>query len=235
MDKVKYWYDKSYSDKGIEAQRRYPNEELLRFFGREYFSKIPVSKRKDIKVLELGCGACANLWMVSKEGFDAYGIDLSPKAINLGLKVLNFWEVAAELKTGSIIQLPYNDGEFDVIFDVISACYLTDHKFQTALNEIVRCLKKNGKFFSYTHSVNSDAFKNFSPAKKLDEWTLNGIYRKTSPYYGNYYPIHFISPEQYRKLLVDRGMDVIYLEKVSRTYSKFSEYHEFVVIVGQKQ
>ena len=39
MDRVKNWYNKSYNLSGFSAQRRYPNEELLRFLGVNFFDK----------------------------------------------------------------------------------------------------------------------------------------------------------------------------------------------------
>ena len=83
------WYQKSYKKEGFGAQRLYPNEELLRFLGRHFFL-IPIQKRKNIKILELACGSCSNLWMIGKEGFKAYGIDFSDVAIRLGKKRAGF-------------------------------------------------------------------------------------------------------------------------------------------------
>ncbi len=56
-DKVKNFYNESYEGQGFDAQRRYPNEELCRFMGRNFFS-IPHEKRKEIKILETGCQTC---------------------------------------------------------------------------------------------------------------------------------------------------------------------------------
>jgi len=72
----KNWYDDSYRSGGFSSQRRYPNEELLRFFGRHYFL-LPPEQRRKIRILEVGCGSGANLWMIAREGFEAHGIDLS--------------------------------------------------------------------------------------------------------------------------------------------------------------
>ena len=83
MKDVKSWYEKSYKNSGFKAQRRYPNEELLRFLGTNFFNK-DATDRKNIKVLEVGCGSCPNLWMIAKEGFDAYGLDLSDESLKLG-------------------------------------------------------------------------------------------------------------------------------------------------------
>jgi len=83
IQETKQWYECSYKSHGLGAQRRYPNEEMLRFLGRNLF-KIPNESRKETRVLEVGCGSCSNLWVVAKEGFDAYGIDFSSESIALG-------------------------------------------------------------------------------------------------------------------------------------------------------
>jgi len=228
------WYEKSYEKEGFKAQRLYPNEELLRFLGREFFSVLDISERGKIKVLELGCGSCANLWMVAKEGFSAYGIDFSIKAIDLGRLMMEKWKVQAKLNVGSITVLPYEDEYFDVVYDVFSTYCLCEEEFNICLNEVKRVLKKNGKYFSYTPSINSDAFKNYYPARKIDEFTLDGIKRKTSPYYNNNFPFRFISPEHYRHLMSERGFEVTYLETISRTYRQLDEKFEIVTIVGKR-
>ena len=45
QEQTKKWYDESYSKYGLSAQRRYPNEEMLRFMGRNFFS-VEKEKRK---------------------------------------------------------------------------------------------------------------------------------------------------------------------------------------------
>ena len=54
MNNVKNWYEESYKNIGIKAQRRYPNEELLRFLGVNFFDR-DIKDRSDIKVLEDDC------------------------------------------------------------------------------------------------------------------------------------------------------------------------------------
>jgi ubiquinone/menaquinone biosynthesis C-methylase UbiE len=228
------WYEKSYEAQGFDAQRKYPNEELLRFFGRELF-KIGKTERKNVRILELGCGSCSNLWMAAKEGFDCYGIDLSENSIKLGQVMLDQWGVRATLTVGSMTDLPYEEAFFNAVCDVFSTNCLCESEFKKALGEVKRVLKKGGIFFSYVPSVNSDAFKNYHPSVKVDEYTLDGIKRETSPYFGNFYPFRFISPEHYKNIIDNNGFEVIYLETVSRTYRTLQEYFEFVVITGKKK
>jgi len=47
------WYEMNYREKGFDAQRRYPNEELLHFMGDNFFD-IPLEKRNDKRILEIG-------------------------------------------------------------------------------------------------------------------------------------------------------------------------------------
>lgn len=228
------WNETRYKTDGFRAQRLYPNEELLRFLGREWFGKTTRAERKRVKILEIGCGSCANLWMIAREGFDAYGIDITPTSLRLGRRMLKNWGVDAELTLGSMTALPYPDETFDAVVDVFASYSLCSAEFDVCLGEVARVLKKGGRFFSYTPSTASDAFRSHAPAKLIDRFTLNGIYRKTSPYSGNPHPHRFTSPSHFKRLLKGRGFDVTYLESVGRTYRNRRERFEFVTAVGRK-
>src|SRR5437588_4391821 len=128
MSGVRDWYQKSYATHGLSTQRRYPNEEFLRFMGGRFFV-LDFAQRPKIKILELGCGSGANLWMIAREGFDAYGIDLSDEAIKLCRLMLESWGVRARLTTGSMSYLPYPPEMFDAVADVFSAYCLNEAEF----------------------------------------------------------------------------------------------------------
>lgn len=234
MKDVKKWYEKSYKDAGFKAQRRYPNEELLRFLGVNFFNKTNIEDRKEIKVLEVGCGSCANLWMIAKEGFKTYGLDLSNESLKLGRKMLDSWQVEAELKQGSFLELPYKSDSFDVVIDVLSmSC--SDHKsYLQGLGEIYRVLNKGGLFFSYTPNQNSDSFKNYKPAIKLDDWTLNGLYRKDGFGAGNHYSFHFWDKKTLQESLINKGFKIEVLEALTRSYQEESEIFESYLVHARK-
>lgn len=228
------WYESSYSDGGgVKAQRLYPNEELCRFLGRNYFSKVPREKRSDIRILEIGCGSCSNLWMIASEGFETHGVDFSETSLELGDLMLRHWGVSAKLCKSDMCDLQYPDECFDCVIDVFSSYCLCEVDFHACLNEVQRVLRPGGVFFSYTPSTASHAFLNYAPSTKIDDWTLDGIRRSTSPYFGNHYPFRFITPEHYAGLLEERGFKIESLETVGRTYNYRSEYFEFVTISGR--
>ena len=223
----------SYTHSGFSAQRRYPNEELLRFFGRHYFT-IPIEQRRTIRTLEMGCGSGANLWMMAHEGFDTHGIDLSPEAINLCARMLEHWGVSATLSAASMTACPYPSNYFDVVVDVFSSNCLDENGFATSLDEVARLLRRGGRFFSYLPSKASDAFRDPGPSRCIDASTLDGIRRETSPYYGNNYPFRFITGDEYQLALEARSMRTVHNETVSRTYNDGKEHFEFVVIAAEK-
>ena len=233
MKDVKKWYENSYKNSGFKAQRRYPNEELLRFLGVNFFHK-DVTNRESIKVLEVGCGSCANLLMIAKEGFDSYGLDLSGESLKLGREMLNNWQVDAELKQGSFLELPYEDDVFDVVVDVLSMACTNHENYLQGIDEVYRVLKKGGLFFSYTPNQNSDSFINYKPAIKVDPYTLNGLYREDGFGAGNHYHFHFWDKKTLQESLTDKGFKIEVLERLARSYKDDSEVFESYLIHARK-
>jgi len=221
--------DQAYEAKGFAAQRRYPNEEFLRFLGSHYFS-VRHEIRKSKKVLEAGCGSGANLWMVAREGFDAHGIDISKNGLSLCHQMLESWGVTAALKHGDMTCLDYPDGYFDVVADVFSSYSLVEKDFGSFLREAMRVMKPGGRFFLYTPSQKSDAFSNYKPSTKLDECTLSGIERVTSAFYPQRYPFRFVDEQELLRQLTIVGFEVTSHERIGRTYRGGEEYFEFLSV-----
>ena len=61
----------------------YPAEHIIRFIARNYYDK----DRRNIKILDFGCGTGANTWYLAREGFDTYAFDISETAVK---KLNNF-------------------------------------------------------------------------------------------------------------------------------------------------
>jgi cyclopropane fatty-acyl-phospholipid synthase-like methyltransferase len=226
------YYRASYGDSGFDAQRRYPNEELCRFMGRNFF-RLPTADRKKTRILEVGCGSGANLWMVAREGFDAWGLDFSEEALALCRQMLERYGVAATLTRGDMRDTQLPSGQFDAVVDVFAANCFTSADHARFLDEVRRLLKPGGLFFSYTPSKRSDAYLNHAPAELLDASTLNGVQRKGSPYIGNNYPFRFTTNEEFGADLEARGFRVARNEQLGRTEARRAEYFEFVVIEAQ--
>lgn len=234
IDAVQIFYDTSYAKDGFDAQRRYPSEELCRFMGRNFFS-TPMEKRKDVKILETGCGSGANLWMIAREGFDTYGIDLSQESLILCEKMLEKYDAKAQLSVQDMRHMNFDAYSFHAVVDVFSSNCLNMNMGKDYIKQVWKILKPGGLFFSYFPSKRSDAYQDHDPAILLDSNTLNSILRKNAPYHGQLYPFRFIHPEEYKRDLVHQGFKVQYLETVNRTYNSMNETFEFVVIEALKE
>ena len=223
------FFESQYERLGFETQRRYPNESLLAFLGSNYFH-LPIEKRSQIKVLALGCGSGSNLWMIAREGFDAYGVDFSKTGLDYCRKMLHHWNVDGNLKYGDMTDLAYADNFFDVIFDVVAMQHLTFAQHFKAYKEIFRCLNRGGMFFSYHLGENSISLK--STTSLIDHCTVEKI--------SDGYPLSictqtcFISANEVRKLLCECGFVMVKIEKIIRSYANQTQYIEYLSITGKK-
>ncbi len=104
------------------------------------------------KILDVGCGGGRNLVYFLQNGFDVFGIDQNPDAIeqvkylaqNLApdLSIENFLTSSAE-------NMPFKDDYFDlVICSAVLHFAQSEEHFYTMFNEMWRVLKKGGMFFS---------------------------------------------------------------------------------------
>ncbi len=201
--------------------------------GRNFFN-IPNEERSEIKILETGCGSGANLWMIAREGFNAYGVDISQESLNLCEQMLNHKEVSATLQLQDMSQMIFPENSFNAVVDIFSSYCLTKEQSEKYLNSIKKILKRGGVFFSYFPSKRSDAYQFPENAEFIDTDTLSSITRKDAAFFGQNYPFRFIHPKEYESKLREFGFEVRYCEIVGRTYNKGQEYFEFVVIEAQK-
>lgn len=126
---------------------RYPLESLIRFAARHYYR---ASDRSKVSFLELGCGEGNNVWYLTREGFDVYGLDGSATAIAKAQARLQAEGLTAHLQTGDVIRLAeiYSGRQFDVI---INAGCLQHNGFaaiRSALVQARELLKPGGRIFS---------------------------------------------------------------------------------------
>ncbi|MCK5107116.1 MAG: class I SAM-dependent methyltransferase [Nanoarchaeota archaeon] len=95
------------------------------------------SYKKNIKILEVGCGTGRFLNSLNKKGYkNLYGLDFSKSMLGV-LKKTN-----KDIKTiqGDAYNLPFKDNEFDVVFSVHVLMHLENPK--KAYDEMLRVSKK---------------------------------------------------------------------------------------------
>lgn len=127
---------------------KYPSESLIQFVARNFYK----SERGDIRILEVGCGTGANLWYISREGFQAYGVDGSDVAIKKANDRMISENLIVNLQVADIVNLPFSNNFFDLVIDVECIYCNNSENTKIILEEIKRVLKPDGKFYSRTFS-----------------------------------------------------------------------------------
>jgi ubiquinone/menaquinone biosynthesis C-methylase UbiE len=202
---------------------KYPPEELIRFVARNYY-KAP--NRKDIKILDVGCGTGAATWYIAREGFSAYGIDGSETAIDNAKKRFQCESLNGELKVGDFSKLDYPDKFFDAVID-IAAIECNDIKSQIKIiSDIYRVLKSNGKFFSMMLAKGTWGH---GSGDEIEKDTFINV--KEGPHVGHGL-IHFADEEEVKNLL-HKFRDVK-IECSQRTENNQKDKIIHLVIIAQK-
>ncbi len=104
------------------------------------------------KVLDVGCGSGRNLRYFLRNGYEVFGIDTAPQAIE-AVK-----QLSAELAPKNSLEnfmvctaesLPYDDASFDLIICSAVLHFARDEQhFYNMLSSIFRVLKSGGYFFA---------------------------------------------------------------------------------------
>lgn len=224
-------YESGYRRYGKKYQRKYPNEELCRFIGRKFNQ---VKNKKQIKILEVGCGPGGNLWMLASEGFKTYGIDYTPASIQLAKKNLKERKLKADLRVSDMTKLNYQNNYFNVIIDIFSSCHLNHNEGEVFIKTTSSKLKKGGIFFSYFPSKKSLMFNSKYKKKLVDKNTIGKIFNKKQIYGNSVLPMRFLNMGEYNKLLKKYGLSPIYNETITKTYKNGKDFFIFNVIEAIK-
>jgi ubiquinone/menaquinone biosynthesis C-methylase UbiE len=109
-----------------------------------------LAPRPGLRVLDAGCGRGETLLACARAGAEVAGVDYSAAAVELTREVLEAEGYAADLRLGSVTNLPWPDASFDRIqfSDVIE--HLDPHQTVPALAEFHRVLRPGGYLLVHT-------------------------------------------------------------------------------------
>lgn len=138
----------------------YPNEHLVRFLK----SDLKKPQKKNLKILEIGCGTGANFYLYNKEKLKIFAIDGSQNAIKFAKKQAKENDYIINFEIGDIEKLPYENSFFDYVVDVECLYSNDESSTRKILLEINRVLKNSGKFFSLSFGTKTSGY---SSGKKL--------------------------------------------------------------------
>jgi len=202
---------------------KYPDNDIIKIVRKAFKNAEDISK---IKILDLGCGMGNHLWFLAKEGFDAYGVDISEFATRTAENFLKKENLSAYLKAGDFRNLDYPDGYFDgvVCSRSIEANAIEDIK--KILKEVHRILKPNGKFLSEMISDETYFFKDNEMIEKNTTKCTKALKR------GGI--MHFFTREEIYNLLEEAGFKNISVEYVARSLNNLENITKFWIVEAEK-
>jgi len=99
------------------------------------------------RVLDVGCGYGRIAIPLAERGYEVAGFDVAPNLLRAGRREAARRRVAVRFDEGSMTELPYPTGAFDIVISVWSAFHelLEDNEQVEALGEMGRVLRPGGR------------------------------------------------------------------------------------------
>lgn len=203
---------------------RYPSDSVIRLL----CSYRKQSGFQGARVLDLGCGGGRHLWLAAKEGFSAYGIDLSSQAIQKAKNWLEKEKLPFEdLRSGNIFEkLPYADNFFDIVISYGVLDHLAMAEAKKALAEARRVLRPEGTLFLKLESTTSFTY---DPTRQVDHHEIildkeaeKGIIQ------------HFFDKEEVADLTRDFKAIRVFREDYRRFENLDKNYQSRWIFIGKK-
>ena len=100
------------------------------------------------KVLDCGAGGrIPPLALFQQQGFETWGIDISPDELEKAKQFCFRTGIELNLKPGDMRCIPFEDQSFDFVYEHYSMCHLNKRDTAVAVNEMWRVLRPGGLCF----------------------------------------------------------------------------------------
>ncbi len=171
-------WEKEYRTPQLLALGDEPQKDVRRFlkFLRRK-EKVPLD---GLRVLDLGSGTGKNAQYLAELGNTVIGLEISETAVALARKRAGEDRVHVDYRVFDIgSPLPFADGSFDLVLDVMTSNSLNERERTTYLTETARVLRQGGHFFVRTlckdGDKNAQTLLKTNPGPEHDTYILPGM------------------------------------------------------------
>ena len=176
MNNQQEW-EATYSEDCSRHKNKYPSELVVGWVLKNY-GKVNLRDRSKLECLDIGCGYGNNLSFLTKEGFNAVGIDFSPSVVE------QVKEVGLNAVQANATNLPFENNYFDFIIDRSSIQHNPNEDIERIYSQINRVLKPGGHFFSVFKRSGNNGFKTSLFSEKELELLLTVFSHYSLDYYS---------------------------------------------------
>lgn len=143
-------HDSAYQRKKAAGEHSWGGKEIFENNIKDLRLELP-ELVSNAKILEIGCGnGVTSLWLAER-GYQAYGIDIAPTAINWANELKNEKKLQADFRVGSVLDLScYGKEFFDLVLDQFCLhCIIGDDR-KILLEQVYNVLQPDGYFLVQT-------------------------------------------------------------------------------------
>lgn len=151
---VNYWEKRS--DSFLVQKRQELHSAMAERWMREIHAQLP--EEKNLKILDVGCGAGFFSILLAKEGYQVTGIDLTPDMIKNARLLAEEEKVSCEFQVMDAENPEFPDETFDVVISR-NLTWTLPH-VQHAYQEWIRVLKKGGILLNFDANYGITDFSN---------------------------------------------------------------------------
>jgi SAM-dependent methyltransferase len=210
-----------------------PVEALVRNVAYYLRARHTAAAHRQLKFLEMGCGAGPNLVWLAEKGINVSGVDIASNALALARKALlaaGHSERIGELVECSVIKTPFAAESFDGIIESCVFQHLDRPSRLQAFAEVRRLLKKGGLFVGNMLGDGHVTFQTRRAEQLPDDPGSLYLADGTSKFHlTNIGLAHFFSREEFTDLLsgfqvVDPLLSTYYLPREEAERRGYQEY-----------
>jgi SAM-dependent methyltransferase len=177
----KYWRDDAY----VVRNWVEPDADIVHL--------SPMMKDRRVqKVLDLGCGPGRHVIYLSRQGFEVYGLDISPAGVERCRKELEQYRLQASVQVADMLSIPYPDAYFDWVLSVQVIYHTTAATLKQAIQHVRSKLTPGGFFyvtFPPLDNIGPDSGQEIEPHTYLKEED------------GELLLHHYVTPEEIDELM----------------------------------
>lgn len=129
---------------------------------------VPFGEMGGKRVLEVGHGPGYDAFTLLKHGAAYSGVDITPENVVRIRQHLAFHDLTPDVREGDAENLPFADGEFDVVYSNGVLHHVPD--MDRAFREALRVLKPGGRFYVLLYNRRSAAY-----SRVVITWLINRL------------------------------------------------------------